>query len=100
MSATVGSTSRFQARLLDLGAPFMTSVLAIIVTHDLAYSPGFVALDDGDEQRLVIEQGLTDRVLMIPREPYTQLLRSSFCRSEHSVQKWNQFLNATCSKRK
>ena len=50
---------------------------AIIVTHDLAVarllSHRMMVMKDG----YVIEQGLTDRVLDDPREPYTQLLVSS-----------------------
>jgi putative phosphonate transport system ATP-binding protein len=49
----------------------------VIVTHDLAVarliSHRMMVMKDGH----VIEQGLTDRVLDDPREPYTQLLVSS-----------------------
>ena len=65
--------------LLDLlrGLVADLGLSAIVVTHDLAVarllSHRMLVMKDG----LVIEHGLTDRVLDDPREPYTQLLVSS-----------------------
>jgi putative phosphonate transport system ATP-binding protein len=76
---TGGLDVSVQARLLDLvrGLVNDLGLSAIIVTHDLAVarllSHRMMVMKDG----LVIEQGLTDRVLDDPREPYTQLLVSS-----------------------
>ena len=76
---TGGLDVSVQARLLDLvrGLVNDLGLSAIIVTHDLAVarllSHRMMVMKDGH----VIEQGLTDRVLDDPREPYTQLLVSS-----------------------
>ncbi len=76
---TGGLDVSVQARLLDLvrGLVNDLGLSAIVVTHDLAVarllSHRMMVMKDG----LVIEQGLTDRVLDDPREPYTQLLVSS-----------------------
>jgi putative phosphonate transport system ATP-binding protein len=76
---TGGLDVSVQARLLDLvrGLVHDLGLSAIIVTHDLAVarllSHRMMVMKDG----LVIEQGLTDRVLDDPRERYTQLLVSS-----------------------
>lgn len=76
---TGGLDVSVQARLLDLvrGLVHDLGLAAVIVTHDLAVarllSHGMMVMKDG----AVIEQGLTDRVLDDPREPYTQLLVSS-----------------------
>ena len=76
---TGGLDVSVQARLLDLlrGLVADYGLAAIIVTHDLAVarllSHRMMVMKDGQ----VIEQGLTDRVLDDPREPYTQLLVSS-----------------------
>uniref|UniRef100_UPI0005606846 ATP-binding cassette domain-containing protein n=1 Tax=Sinorhizobium sp. CCBAU 05631 TaxID=794846 RepID=UPI0005606846 len=76
---TGGLDVSVQARLLDLvrGLVHDLGLAAIIVTHDLAVarllSHRMMVMKDGT----VIEQGLTDRVLDDPREPYTQLLVSS-----------------------
>ena len=76
---TGGLDVSVQARLLDLirGLVADLGLSAIIVTHDLAVarllSHRMMVMKDGH----VIEQGLTDRVLDDPREPYTQLLVSS-----------------------
>jgi putative phosphonate transport system ATP-binding protein len=76
---TGGLDVSVQARLLDLvrGLVHDLGLAAIIVTHDLAVarllSQRMMVMKDG----AVIEQGLTDRVLDDPREPYTQLLVSS-----------------------
>jgi putative phosphonate transport system ATP-binding protein len=76
---TGGLDVSVQARLLDLlrGLVQDLHLSVIIVTHDLAVarliSHRMMVMKDG----LVIEQGLTDRVLDDPREPYTQLLVSS-----------------------
>lgn len=76
---TGGLDVSVQARLLDLirGLVQDLGLSAIIVTHDLAVarllSHRMMVMKDGQ----VIEQGLTDRVLDDPRQPYTQLLVSS-----------------------
>jgi putative phosphonate transport system ATP-binding protein len=76
---TGGLDVSVQARLLDLlrGLVADLGLSAIVVTHDLAVarllSHRMMVMKDGR----VIEQGLTDRVLDDPREPYTQLLVSS-----------------------
>jgi putative phosphonate transport system ATP-binding protein len=76
---TGGLDVSVQARLLDLlrGLVADLGLSAIVVTHDLAVarllSHRMMVMKDGR----VVEQGLTDRVLDDPREPYTQLLVSS-----------------------
>ena len=76
---TGGLDVSVQARLLDMMRTLVSELglAAIVVTHDLAVarllSHRMMVMKDG----LVIEQGLTDRVLDDPREPYTQLLVSS-----------------------
>lgn len=76
---TGGLDVSVQARLLDLmrGLVRDLGLSVIIVTHDLAVarllSHRMMVMKDGR----VIEEGLTDRVLDDPREPYTQLLVSS-----------------------
>ena len=76
---TGGLDVSVQARLLDLlrGLVQDLGLAVIIVTHDLAVarliSHRMMVMKDGR----VIEQGLTDRVLDDPRQPYTQLLVSS-----------------------
>jgi putative phosphonate transport system ATP-binding protein len=76
---TGGLDVSVQARLLDLlrGLVQDLNLSVVIVTHDLAVarliSHRMMVMKDGH----VIEQGLTDRVLDDPREPYTQLLVSS-----------------------
>jgi putative phosphonate transport system ATP-binding protein len=76
---TGGLDVSVQARLLDLvrGLVQDLGLSVVVVTHDLAVarllSHRMMVMKDG----LVIEQGLTDRVLDDPREPYTQLLVSS-----------------------
>ena len=76
---TGGLDVSVQARLLDLlrGLVQDLGLSAIVVTHDLAVarllSHRMMVMKDG----LVIEEGLTDRVLDDPRAPYTQLLVSS-----------------------
>ncbi|MCP4386641.1 MAG: phosphonate C-P lyase system protein PhnK [Hyphomicrobiales bacterium] len=68
-----------QARLLDLLRRLVADLdmAAIIVTHDLAVarllSHRMMVMKDG----VVVESGLTDRLLDDPREPYTQLLVAS-----------------------
>ena len=68
-----------QARLLDLLRELVDqlNLAAVIVTHDLAVARllahRMVVMKDG----LVVEQGLTDRLLDDPQHPYTQLLVSS-----------------------
>ncbi|WP_137133157.1 phosphonate C-P lyase system protein PhnK [Rhizobium sp. FKY42] len=76
---TGGLDVSVQARLLDLvrGLVSDLGLAVIVVTHDLAVarllSHRMMVMKGGK----VIEQGLTDRVLDDPREPYTQLLVSS-----------------------
>jgi putative phosphonate transport system ATP-binding protein len=76
---TGGLDVSVQARLLDLlrGLVHDLGLSAIIVTHDLAVarllSHRMMVMKEGE----VIEQGLTDRLLDDPHEPYTQLLVSS-----------------------
>ncbi|WP_026790402.1 phosphonate C-P lyase system protein PhnK [Pleomorphomonas oryzae] len=76
---TGGLDVSVQARLLDLMRSLVRDLglSVIIVTHDLAVarllSHRMMVMKDGR----VIEEGLTDRVLDDPREPYTQLLVSS-----------------------
>jgi putative phosphonate transport system ATP-binding protein len=76
---TGGLDVSVQARLLDLlrGLVADLGMAAVIVTHDLAVarllSDRMMVMKSGE----VIEEGLTDRVLDDPREPYTQLLVSS-----------------------
>ena len=76
---TGGLDVSVQARLLDLvrGLVNDLGLSVIVVTHDLAVarllSHRMMVMKDGN----VIEQGLTDRVLDDPREPYAQLLVSS-----------------------
>lgn len=76
---TGGLDVSVQARLLDLLRDLVNDLglAVIIVTHDLAVarmlSHRIMVMKEGR----VIEQGLTDRVLDDPREPYTQLLVSS-----------------------
>jgi len=80
---TGGLDVSVQARLLDLmrGLVRDLGLAAIVVTHDLAVarllSQRMMVMKDGR----VIEQGLTDRVLDDPRQPYTQLLVSSIPQS-------------------
>jgi putative phosphonate transport system ATP-binding protein len=76
---TGGLDVSVQARLLDLlrGLVQDLQLSVIIVTHDLAVarliSHRMMVMKDG----LVIESGLTDRVLDDPQQAYTQLLVSS-----------------------
>ena len=76
---TGGLDVSVQARLLDLlrGLVSELGLAAIVVTHDLAVarllSHRMMVMKDG----VVVETGLTDRVLDDPRQPYTQLLVSS-----------------------
>ena len=76
---TTGLDVSVQARLLDLLRELVDQMrlAAVIVTHDLAVARllahRMLVMKDG----LVVEQGLTDRVLDDPQHPYTQLLVSS-----------------------
>jgi len=76
---TTGLDVSVQARLLDLVRELVDqlNLAAVIVTHDLAVARllahRMLVMKDG----LVVEQGLTDRVLDDPQHPYTQLLVSS-----------------------
>lgn len=81
---TGGLDVSVQARLLDLlrGLVSDLGLAAIVVTHDLAVarllSQRIMVMKGG----VVIEAGLTDRVLDDPREPYTQLLVSSILQAK------------------
>lgn len=76
---TGGLDVSVQARLLDLIRSLVADLglAVILVTHDLAVarllSDRILVMKDG----LVVETGLTDRVLDDPQAPYTQLLVSS-----------------------
>lgn len=76
---TTGLDVSVQARLLDLLRELVDELklAAIVVTHDLAVArllaDRMLVMKDG----LVVEQGLTDRVLDDPQHPYSQLLVSS-----------------------
>ena len=76
---TGGLDVSVQARLLDLVRGLVTDLglSVIVVTHDLAVarllSHRMMVMKGG----YVIEEGLTDRILDDPRQPYTQLLVSS-----------------------
>jgi putative phosphonate transport system ATP-binding protein len=76
---TTGLDVSVQARLLDLLRALVDDLqlAAVIVTHDLAVARllahRMLVMKDGR----VVEQGLTDRVLDDPQDPYTQLLVSS-----------------------
>jgi putative phosphonate transport system ATP-binding protein len=76
---TGGLDVSVQARLLDLLRRLVTDLglAAVIVTHDLAVARllahRLIVMRDG----VVVESGLTDRVLDDPQHPYTQLLVSS-----------------------
>lgn len=76
---TGGLDVSVQARLLDLIRHLVADLglAVVLVTHDLAVarllSHRMMVMKGGS----IIEQGLTDRILDDPREPYTQLLVSS-----------------------
>ncbi len=76
---TGGLDVSVQARLLDLIRSLVADLglAVVLVTHDLAVarllSHRILVMKDG----LVVETGLTDRVLDDPQAPYTQLLVSS-----------------------
>ncbi len=76
---TSGLDVSVQARLLDLirGLVSRLGIACIVVTHDLGVvrllSNRLMVMQNGS----VVEQGLTDRVLDDPQNPYTQLLVSS-----------------------
>lgn len=76
---TTGLDVSVQARLLDLLRELVDDMhlAAVVVTHDLAVARllahRMLVMKDG----VVVEQGLTDRVLDDPQHPYTQLLVSS-----------------------
>ncbi|MHB1122121.1 MAG: phosphonate C-P lyase system protein PhnK [Ramlibacter sp.] len=76
---TTGLDVSVQARLLDLLRALVDDLqlAAVVVTHDLSVARllahRMLVMKDG----LVVEEGLTDRVLDDPQHPYTQLLVSS-----------------------
>lgn len=76
---TTGLDVSVQARLLDLLRELVDQLklAAVVVTHDLAVARllahRMLVMKDG----VVVEQGLTDRVLDDPQHAYTQLLVSS-----------------------
>jgi putative phosphonate transport system ATP-binding protein len=76
---TTGLDVSVQARLLDLLRELVDQLqlAAVIVTHDLAVARLLAHRMLVMKAGLVVEQGLTDRVLDDPQHPYTQLLVSS-----------------------
>ena len=76
---TGGLDVSVQARLLDLIRQLVADLglSVILVTHDLAVARLLSHRMMVMKQGQIIEQGLTDRILDDPREPYTQLLVSS-----------------------
>ncbi|WP_414693785.1 phosphonate C-P lyase system protein PhnK [Polaromonas sp.] len=76
---TTGLDVSVQARLLDLLRELVDQLhlAAVIVTHDLAVARLLAHRILVMKEGVVVEQGLTDRVLDDPQHPYTQLLVSS-----------------------
>ncbi len=76
---TSGLDVSVQARLLDLLRSLTRSLplAAVVVTHDLAVARLLAHRTAVMKEGLVVETGLTDRVLDDPQHPYTQLLVSS-----------------------
>jgi len=76
---TTGLDVSVQARLLDLLRELVDDLqlAAVVVTHDLAVARLLAHRMLVMKNGLVVEEGLTDRVLDDPQHPYTQLLVSS-----------------------
>ena len=76
---TSGLDVSVQARLLDLIRLLVgrLRLSAVIVTHDLGVARLLADRTLVMREGRIVEQGLTDRVLDDPRDPYTQLLVSS-----------------------
>jgi putative phosphonate transport system ATP-binding protein len=76
---TSGLDVSVQARLLDLIRLLVgrLRLSAVIVTHDLGVARLLADRTLVMKEGRIVEQGLTDRVLDDPRDPYTQLLVSS-----------------------
>jgi putative phosphonate transport system ATP-binding protein len=76
---TGGLDVSVQARLLDLirGLSRELGLSVLIVTHDIAAARLLADRILVMRRGRVVEQGLTDRVLDDPQDPYTQLLVSS-----------------------
>lgn len=76
---TGGLDVSVQAKLLDLLRKLVKelNVAVIIVTHDMGVARLLADRLIVMHQSIVIETGLTDRILDDPQEPYTQLLVSS-----------------------
>ncbi len=76
---TSGLDVSVQARILDLIRRLQqqTGVAMVIVSHDLAVIRMLADRLLVMHQGRVVESGVTDRVLLDPRHPYTQLLVSS-----------------------
>lgn len=76
---TGGLDVSVQARLLDMIRRLVTELdlAVILVTHDLAVARLLSHRMLVMRQGRVVEQGLTDRVLDDPQDPYSQLLVSS-----------------------
>jgi putative phosphonate transport system ATP-binding protein len=76
---TTGLDTSVQARILDLILRLQreTHVAMLVVSHDLAVmrmlADRLLVMQSGQ----IVESGVTDRVLLDPRHPYTQLLVSS-----------------------
>ncbi len=76
---TGGLDVSVQARLLDLLRRLVgdLGLAAMLVTHDLAVARLLADRLLVMQRGVIVEQGLTDRVLDDPQHPYTQLLVSS-----------------------
>ena len=76
---TGGLDVSVQARLLDLLRALVADLglAVLIVTHDIAAARLLAHRVLVMREGVVVEQGLTDRVLDDPQHPYTQLLVSS-----------------------
>jgi putative phosphonate transport system ATP-binding protein len=76
---TSGLDVSVQARLLDLmrGLVARMQLSAVIVTHDLGVARLLAQRTVVMRHGVIVEQGLTDRVLDDPQHAYTQLLVSS-----------------------
>ena len=76
---TAGLDVSVQARILDLLRSLCREfgLAVVVVTHDLAVARVLAHRTLVMQRGLVVEAGLTDRILEDPQHPYTQLLVSS-----------------------
>ncbi len=76
---TAGLDVSVQARILDLLRRLCREfgLAVVVVTHDLAVARVLAHRTLVMQRGLVVEAGLTDRILEDPQHPYTQLLVSS-----------------------